>query len=115
MLAAARRDILRDLFLSPARQSALAAESVRAGTETSQAGSETGEACLLLLRGLGLLQVEGREADGAVVRAALRLRCRAVGAGVGSIERHAVGDVDALVGAVAVLGLVGDVKPTGAS
>ena len=99
---------LRDLLLSPTRQSTLATERVRAGAEASETRSEAGE--LLLL---SLLQVESREADSTVVRAALRLRRRAVGV-VSGVHRHAVGDVDALVSTMAVLRLVGNVKSAGA-
>lgn len=102
---------LRDLLLRPARHSALAAHGVRAGAEAAKAGTETSEASLLLLSCLRLLQVESGKADGAVVRAA---RGRAVGVGVGGVHGHAVGDVDALVVAVAELGLAGDVQAAGA-
>jgi len=105
-----KRDILRDLLLSPTRQSTFAAERVRAGTETSQTRTKTGEASLLLLR---LLQVESRETDGTVVRTTLRLRRRAVGVAVSGVHWHTVGDVDALVRIVAVLRLVGNVKAAG--
>jgi hypothetical protein len=105
-----RRSInLRDLLLRPARHGSLAAHGVRARAKATEAGTEAGEASLLLLGCLCLLQIESRKADRTVVGAT---RGWAVGVGVGGVHGDAIGDVDALVVAVTELRLAGNVKAT---
>ena len=103
---------LRDLLLRPAGHGTLAVHGVRAGAEATETGTEAGETSLLLLGCLRLLQVERRETDSAVVRAT---GGRAVGVGVCGVQGHAVSDVDALVVAVAELGLARDVEAASTS
>lgn len=117
VLALLLQKTLRNLLLRPPRQGALSTNGVRARSETAQTGTQTGKTGLLLLL-LGLLEVESGQTDGAVVLAALGLRVGRVGrvraAVAAAVHGHAVvGDVDALVAAVAVLRLHGDVEAAG--